>query len=73
MGSPAEGQTALDQGDLATAGADLAAVQSAVVTKTFRGDLPLVQARENLEIARTRVEEGDYKDAVMPLKAAARA
>ena len=66
-------QAALEKGDLDAAGTDLAAVQADVVTKTFNGDLPLVQAKDNLEIALARVREGKYKDAILPLKSAARA
>jgi YfdX protein len=64
---------AIDKGDLEAAGADLAAMQSEVVTKTYSGEFPLVQARDNLAIARARATEAKYKDAILPLKSAARA
>ena len=67
------GLEALDKNDLNAAGADMAAVQADVTTKTYTGEFPLVQARENLALARTRVLDGKYKDAILPLKSAARA
>jgi hypothetical protein len=66
-------QTALNNGDLDAADLDLAAVHGDVVSNSFSGDLPLVQAKENLGIALTRVRDGKYKDAMLPLKSAARA
>jgi hypothetical protein len=66
-------RAALTNNDPSAADADLAAVQAAVVTKSFDGDLPLAQARENLALARKRVLDGKYKDAILPLKSAARA
>jgi hypothetical protein len=66
-------QAALEKGDLEAADLDLVAVQSDVVTKSFSGDLPLVRAKQNLELALTRVKDGNYKDAILPLKSASRA
>lgn len=64
---------ALQAGDFNAADMDLAAVQAGAVTKTYTGDMPVMQARENLSIARSRVQQGDYKDAILPLKSAASA
>jgi hypothetical protein len=66
-------RAALEKGDHEAARSDLAAVQSDVVTNTYSGEFPLVQARENLAIALARVRDGKYKDAVLPLNSAARA
>jgi YfdX protein len=66
-------QTALEHGDRDAADLDLAAAQGDVTTKSISGDLPLVQAKDNLDLALTRVRDGNYKDAILPLKSAARA
>src|SRR5262249_40800795 len=66
-------QTALTAGDPSAAALDLAALQGSVVSRSYRGEFPLVQARENLAIARTRAQTGNFKDAILPLKSAARA
>ena len=66
-------QTALNHGDADAAGTDLAAVQGDTVASSFNGELPLVQARDNLALAQARVRDGKYKDAILPLKSAARA
>ena len=67
------GLAALDRIDTNAAGADFSAVQADVSTKTYSGQFPLVRARENLALARTRAMDNKYKDAVLPLKSAARA
>ena len=64
---------ALDSGDMKAADQDLAAVQGGVVKVAGKGDMPLARARENLTLARARVQEGKFKEAAMPLRAAARA
>jgi hypothetical protein len=66
-------RSALQQSDLKAADADLAAVQASVVTRNYTGDMPVMQARENLAIAQSRVRQGAYKDAILPLKSASRA
>ena len=66
-------QKALEQNDRDAADLDLAAVQSDVTTKSFSGDFPLAQAKDNLDLALARVRDGKYKDAILPLKSAARA
>jgi YfdX protein len=66
-------QTALNSSDVVAADRDLAGVHGDVSTNSFTGDLPLVQSKDNLEIALARVREGKYKDAILPLKSAARA
>ena len=64
---------ALDAGRMSDADRDLASVESAAKTETYSGELPLMEVRQNLTIARTRVEAGDYKNSILPLKSAARA
>jgi hypothetical protein len=66
-------QAALRNGDSATADSNLAAVQGDVVTRSYNGEMPLVQAKDNLALVMARVQEGKYKDAVLPLKSASRA
>lgn len=66
-------QAALQKGDLDAAGLDLNAVHGDVSNKSYSGDLPLVQAKENLDLALGRVKDGKYKDAILPLKSASRA
>lgn len=66
-------QTALAAGDWAGAQAALAAVESSVSTSKSTGAMPLEMARQNLQLARTRVLEGKFHDAELPLKSAAQA
>jgi hypothetical protein len=66
-------QTALNSGDLEAAATDLAAVDGDAVTTSYNGEMPLAQAKDNLAIAMARVRDGKYKDAILPLKSAARA
>jgi YfdX protein len=66
-------QSALKAGDNEAAANDIAAVQSDVTTTTMSGDLPLVQAKNDLAIALARVRDGKYKDAILPLNSASRA
>jgi hypothetical protein len=66
-------QTALSKGDMDAAAADLAAVEADKVIEVYNGDLPLMQARDNLVLALARVRDGKYKDAILPLKSASRA
>jgi hypothetical protein len=66
-------QAALVSENFTTADAALAAAQQNVVTETANENLPLLRAKQNLTLARTRVLEGKYKDARMPLKSAAQA
>jgi hypothetical protein len=66
-------QTALRSGDLDAASTDLASVKGDVVTSSFTGAMPLVQAKDNLNLATARVKDGKFKDAILPLKSASRA
>jgi hypothetical protein len=66
-------QSALDKGDLDAAEVNLVAVQGDVAAKSYTGDLPLVQAKDNLDLALARIRDGKYKDAILPLKSASRA
>jgi YfdX protein len=66
-------QAALQNGDWSGGDAALAAVASSVVVDQAQGDMPLDMARQNLELARARVLDGKYKDAVAPLRSAAQA
>jgi len=63
----------LDQDDLASADSELAAVETAVVTQSVTQDVPLAKARENLILARARLLKGKPRNAVTPLKEAAKA
>jgi hypothetical protein len=64
-------QTALVADDWTAAGNALDAVQGSVVRQEYQGSLPLLKARENLALARSRIAEGKFKAAVAPLRAAA--
>jgi hypothetical protein len=66
-------RTALEANDLSSAERALASVQSAVVRESANENVPLLRAQQNLELARSRVLEGKYKDAVLPLRSAAQA
>jgi hypothetical protein len=64
-------ESALERSDLVAAGTALAAVNNDVVRTKTSGDLPLLKVRENLELARSRILEGNVKAAATPLRAAA--
>ncbi len=66
-------ETALESGNWNAADAALGAVENSVSVTQTSGSMPLNMARQNLELARTRVEEGKYHDAELPLKSAAQA
>jgi hypothetical protein len=66
-------RSALLNDDFTAAGASLDAIQASVVAVNGTHDVPLLMARQNLELARERVLEGKYKDAKMPLMSAAEA
>ncbi len=67
-------RAALNTGDLKQADADLASVEKAVVRRTSVAEnVPLVQVRDNLTLARARLLNGKYNDAKPPLRAAAQA
>jgi hypothetical protein len=66
-------QAALEAGDFSAADAALGAVEKGVSVTQTTGDMPLPMAKQNLELARVRVQEGKYHDAELPLKSAAQA
>lgn len=66
-------KAALENGNLRTADTDLAAVQKSVVNESVQGDMPLLRVKENLMLAKARIQESKPKAAAMPLRAAARA
>ncbi len=66
-------RAALDRGDTAAADAQLAALAQGAEEQTVLQDPALLKARQNLLLARTRVEQGRYKDAEAPLRTAANA
>lgn len=66
-----DAEAAVERNDWITADSDLSAIPESVVRTTVEGSMPLLQARQNLRLARMCVEEGRYKDARAPLRAAA--
>ena len=66
-------RAALDRGDAAAADAQLAALAQGAEQQVVLHDPALLKARQNLLLARTRVEQGRYKDAEAPLRAAGKA
>ncbi len=64
-------RVAVEQNDWTAAENDLAAIPAAVVNVRNQDAMPLLKAKQNLELAKVRVLDGKYKDAVMPLRAAA--
>lgn len=66
-------QSALDRNDLDSASVALRAVPYDVVQTDLPSDEPLMRAQANLELARSRVLDGDSKAARVPLQAAAQA
>jgi hypothetical protein len=62
---------AVERADWATANAQLGAIPNSIIRTSVEGSMPLMEARENLELARTRVQESKFKDAEAPLRAAA--
>lgn len=66
-------KAALDQGDWKAADTDLADVQKGVRAESFKSDMPLSSARENLILARAAVRQGHYSEATAALDNAAKA
>jgi hypothetical protein len=64
-------RSAVQRGDWAAAGSDLRAISESLLHTAVEGNLPLLEARQNLRLARIRVEEHRYGDAAAPLRAAA--
>ena len=63
----------LERGEMGAADAQLAALARGAEGQVVLQDPALLKARQNLLLARTRVEQGRYKDAQAPLRAAAKA
>ena len=66
-------QAALESGDWAAADSILAGIENSISVSRTSGEMPLRMVRQNLELAKTRVMEGKYHDAELPLKSAAQA
>ena len=64
-------QDAVMRDDWMAADSELAAIPNGVIRSTVQGNMPLLEARQNLRLARMRVMEDKYKDAKAPLEAAA--
>ncbi|MBV8903365.1 MAG: hypothetical protein JOZ22_06985 [Acidobacteriia bacterium] len=64
-------QQAVERQDWVTAGAELGAIPASIIRTSVEGTMPLLEARQNLELARMRVMEGKFKDARVPLDVAA--
>jgi hypothetical protein len=64
---------AIDRNDLKTAAQSLAAIDSDLKAESALGDLPLVQARENLQLALDDLRGQKPADAAAPLRLAAQA
>lgn len=69
----AAAQAALQRRDWNTAGQALEEIQQSARTTRVDGSMPLLQARSNLELARSRILEDKPRDAAAPLRAAAQA
>jgi hypothetical protein len=63
----------LASGDLARADADLRAIQNGVVLESVSANLPLVRARENLNLAKTSAQSGNTAAAKSQMQAAQKA
>jgi|SRR5579883_1617133 len=66
-------QTALQREDWAAADQALAQIQQSVTVTRVDGNMPLLQAHQNLELAKSRILEDKARDAAAPLRAAAQA
>jgi hypothetical protein len=66
-------QEAMQNGDWGAADGALAGVENSVSVSQSSGEMPLRMAQRNLELARTRIQNGRYGDAELPLKSAAQA
>lgn len=66
-------EAALESGDWSAADAALGDVEGSTSVTQTTGNMPLNMARQNLEIAKARVMDGKYHDAVLPLRSAAQA
>lgn len=68
----AAAQNAIERQDWVSASSELGAVPASIIRTNVEGTMPLLEARQNLELARIRILENKYKDAAAPLRAAAR-
>jgi hypothetical protein len=66
-------QASLEAGDFSAADAALGAVEKSVSVTQTTGDMPLRMVKQNLELAKARVQDGKYREAELPLKSAAQA
>jgi hypothetical protein len=66
-------QSALERDDWTAADSALAAIPGTMVQSSGNTYMPLMKAKENLQLARARVLDGKPKDAAAPLRAAAEA
>lgn len=66
-------EAALESGNWSAADAALGDVEGSMSVTQITGNMPLNMARQNLDIAKARVIEGKYHDAVLPLRSAAQA
>ena len=69
----AAAQTAMEHDDFVVAGTALSGVTDSIVTTQSEEGMPLLMAKQNLDLARARILEGKYKDAAVPLRSAAEA
>jgi hypothetical protein len=67
----AAAQNAVERQDWVTADSELGAIPNSVIRTSVEGSMPLLEARQNLELAHMRVLESKFKDARAPLRAAA--
>jgi hypothetical protein len=66
-------RTALEHGDLRRAGGELKAAQADVAMVSVETELPIVQARKNLRLAITHVQQQDWNSAQAALRASVQA
>jgi hypothetical protein len=64
-------QNAVEHQNWVSAESELGAIPDSIIRTNVEGTMPLLEAKQNLELARTRVLENKYKDAAAPLRAAA--
>ncbi len=69
----ARAEMAVQRGDWTTADTELAAIPNSIIRTQVEGNMPLLKARDNLMLARSRILGDQYKDAAAPLRAAAEA
>ena len=63
-------QEAVVRADWPAADSELGAIPNSIIRTRVEGTMPLLEARQNLRLARMRVLEDKYKDARAPLEAA---